>query len=112
MRPIDADALKAESQKRQEGIERYGEEQADCFYSASRELSIEWWCVEDMIDNAPTVSTDDHVYRAGYTQAIKDIIEYMDNSDVLEDYVDPYEIGGFMLCLKNVGDTLIKELSD
>lgn len=55
MRPIDADALKVESQKRQEGIERYGEEQADCFYSAGRELSTEWWCVEDMIDNAPTV---------------------------------------------------------
>lgn len=59
-----------------------------------------------------TVSTDDHVYRAGYTQAIKDIIEYMDNSGVLEVYVDPYEIGGFMQCLKNVGDTLIKEISD
>ena len=55
MRLTDADALKAESQKRQEGIERYGEEQADCFYSASRELSTEWWCVEDMIDNAPTI---------------------------------------------------------
>ncbi len=55
MRLTDADALKAESQKRQEGIERYGEEQADCFYSACRELSTEWWCVEDMIDNAPTI---------------------------------------------------------
>lgn len=59
-----------------------------------------------------TVSTNDHVYRAGYTQAIKDIIEYMDNSHVLEYYVDPYEIGGFIQCLKNVGDTLIKKLCD
>lgn len=55
MRLINADVLKIESQKRQEGIERYGEEQADCFYSSSRELSTEWWCVEDMIDNTPTV---------------------------------------------------------
>lgn len=61
------------------------------------------------INDMPTVDHD-HVYRAGYTQAIKDIIEYMDNSDVLDYYVDPYEIGGFMLCLKNAGDNLIKEL--
>lgn len=60
MRSIDADALKVESQKRQEGIERYGEEQADCFYSAGRELSTEWWCVEDMIDNATTIEPVKH----------------------------------------------------
>ena len=51
----------------------------------------------------------DRLYRAGYMQAIEDIIEYMDKGD-LDDYVDPYEIGGFMLCLKNAGDKLIKEL--
>lgn len=55
MRLIDADALMAECQLAQKQAERHGREYANAFYSASQDISTEWWCVEDMIENAPTV---------------------------------------------------------
>lgn len=50
-----------------------------------------------------------YAYRMGYYKAINDLIERMENGN-LEDYVDPYEIGGFMLCLKNAADELKEEI--
>lgn len=44
-------------------------------------------------------------YKYGYEHALDDIIECMENGDLCE-YVDPYEIGGFMLCLKKSADKL------
>lgn len=49
-------------------------------------------------------------YKYGYEQALDDIIECMENGDLCE-YVDPYEISGFMQCLKNAADKL-KESKD
>ena len=54
-RLIDADALMEECQLAQKQAARHGREYANAFYSGSMDLSTEWWCVEDMIENAPTV---------------------------------------------------------
>lgn len=53
--------------------------------------------------------SSDNGYRTGYFKALNDLIERMDNGN-LEDYVDPYEIGGFMLCLKNAAYELKEEI--
>ena len=55
MRLIDADALIADCQLAQKQADRHGREFANAFYSGGGEISTEWWCVEDMIENAPTV---------------------------------------------------------
>ena len=55
MRLIDADALIADFQLAQKQADRHGREFANAFYSGGGEISTEWWCVEDMIENAPTV---------------------------------------------------------
>ena len=54
-RMIDADALIAECKLAQEQADKHGREYANAFYSGGREISTEWWCVEDMIENAPTI---------------------------------------------------------
>lgn len=54
-RLIDADALIADCQLAQKQADRHGREFANAFYSGGGEISTEWWCVEDMIDNAPTI---------------------------------------------------------
>lgn len=54
-RLIDADALIADCQLAQKQADRHGREFANAFYSGGGEISTEWWCVEDMIENAPTV---------------------------------------------------------
>lgn len=52
MRPIDADALLQEFERRQEQqISNY----CDCFLNDAHELSTEWNCVEDMVENATTI---------------------------------------------------------
>ena len=52
MRLIDADALLKEFESRQEQqISNY----CDCFLNDAHELSTEWYCVEDMVEAAPTV---------------------------------------------------------
>lgn len=55
MRAIDADALIADCQLAQKQADRHGIEYANAFYSGGGEVSTEWWCVEDMIENAPTI---------------------------------------------------------
>lgn len=54
-RYIDADALIADCQLAQKQADRDGREYANAFYSDGGEISTEWWCVEDMIENAPTI---------------------------------------------------------
>ena len=54
-RLIDADALITDCQLAQKQADRHGREFASAFYSDGGEISTEWWCVEDMIENAPTI---------------------------------------------------------
>ena len=58
MRAIDADALIADCQLAQKQADRHGIEYANAFYSGGGEVSTEWWCVEDMIENAPTIEPE------------------------------------------------------
>ena len=55
MRLIDADALIADCQLAQKQADRHGREYANAFFSGGGDISTEWWCVEDMIENAPTI---------------------------------------------------------
>lgn len=57
-RMIDADALMADCQLAQKQADRHGREFANAFYSGGGEISTEWWCVEDMIENAPTIEPE------------------------------------------------------
>lgn len=67
MRLIDADALIADCQLAQKQADRHGREFANAVYSGGGEISTEWWCVEDMIENAPTIEPDrKNGYRDGY----------------------------------------------
>ena len=54
-RLIDADALMHEFEKAQRTMEQHGQEYSCSFMSSSQELSTEWYCVEDMLENAPTI---------------------------------------------------------
>jgi len=54
-RLIDADALMNEFEKAQRTMQQHGQEYSCSFLSSSQELSTEWYCVEDMLENAPTV---------------------------------------------------------
>lgn len=54
-RLIDADALMHEFEKAQRTMEQHGQEYSCSFMSSGQELSTEWYCVEDMLENAPTV---------------------------------------------------------
>lgn len=54
-RLIDADALMHEFEKAQRTMEQHGQEYSCSFMSSGREISTEWYCVEDMVENAPTV---------------------------------------------------------
>lgn len=54
MRLIDADALK-ETFEIAHKEARHDREYANAFFSDGGEVSTEWWCVEDMVDNAPTI---------------------------------------------------------
>lgn len=54
MRLIDADALKETFEIAYKEA-RHDIEYANAFFSDAGEVSTEWWCVEDMVDNAPTI---------------------------------------------------------
>lgn len=54
-RLIDADALMHEFEKAQRTMAQHGREYSCSFMSSSQELSTEWYCVEDMVENAPTI---------------------------------------------------------
>ena len=58
MRAIDADALIVDCQLAQKQADRHGKEFANAFYSGGGEISTEWWCVEDLIENAPTIEPE------------------------------------------------------
>lgn len=60
MRLINADTLIADCQLAQKQADRHGREFANAFYSGGGEVSTEWWCVEDMIENAPTIEPQPH----------------------------------------------------
>ena len=52
---IDRDALMNEFEKAQRTMQQHGREYSCSFLSSSQEISTEWYCVEDMLDNAATV---------------------------------------------------------
>lgn len=54
-RLIDADALMHEFEKAQRTMAQHGREYSCSFMSSSQEISTEWYCVGDMLENAPTV---------------------------------------------------------
>ena len=54
-RLIDADALMLEFDKARRTMQQHGQEYSYSFMSSSREISTEWYCVEDMVENAPTI---------------------------------------------------------
>ena len=54
-RLIDADALMKEFEKAENTMAKHGQEYSCSFLSSSQEISTEWYCVEDMLDNAPTI---------------------------------------------------------
>jgi len=54
MRAIDADALKETFEIAYKEA-RHDREYANAFFSDAGAVSTEWWCVEDMVDNAPTI---------------------------------------------------------
>ena len=54
-RTIDADALMHEFEKAQRTMAQHGQEYSCSFMSSSQEISTEWYCVEDMLENAPTI---------------------------------------------------------
>ena len=54
-RLIDADALMNEFEKAQRTMQQHGREYSCSFMSSSQEISTEWYCVEDMLDNASTI---------------------------------------------------------
>ena len=57
MRLIDADALLSECKLAQKQAS-YDRQYANAFYSASGDISTEWWCVEDIIEDAPTIEPE------------------------------------------------------
>lgn len=54
-RLIDADLLMREFEKAQNTMKQHGQEYSCSFLSTSQEISTEWYCVEDILDDAPTV---------------------------------------------------------
>lgn len=54
-RLIDADELMHEFEKAQQTMAQHGREYSCSFMSSGQEISTEWYCVEDMLENAPTL---------------------------------------------------------
>ena len=54
-RLIDADALMHEFEKAQRTMQQHGQEYSCSFMSSGQEISTEWYCVEEMVENAPTI---------------------------------------------------------
>ena len=52
---IDRDALMNEFEKAQRTMQQHGREYSCSFMSSSQEISTEWYCIEDMLDNAPII---------------------------------------------------------
>ena len=60
-RLIDADALAHEFEEAEKLMDENGLEFSCSFLSASQEIATEWYCVEDMLENAPTVIPKDEM---------------------------------------------------
>lgn len=54
-RLIDADALMKEFEKAENAFEQHGREFAFSFMSSGQEISTEWYAVELMLEDAPTI---------------------------------------------------------
>ena len=52
---IDRDALMHEFEKAERTMEQHGREYSCSFLSSSQEISTEWYCVEDILEDAPTI---------------------------------------------------------
>lgn len=65
MRLINADELMEQFRLAEISMEQNGKEYANCFLSSAQEISTEWWCVEEMVDNAPSIEPcEDAISRA------------------------------------------------
>ncbi len=62
-RLIDADALMGEFERAQRTMQQHGREYSCSFLSSSQELSTEWYCVEDILENAPTIIPAEEVVK-------------------------------------------------
>ena len=58
MRPIDADKLLQRIQHEELQMAIHGREFSTCFNSPGGTPSTEWWYVEDLIDDAPTIEPE------------------------------------------------------
>ena len=58
MRAIDADALLKRVQDEEIQAQAHGREFSTCFMSPGGTPSTEWWYVEDLIENAPTIEPE------------------------------------------------------
>ena len=58
MRAIDADALLKRVQQEEIQAQVHGREFSTCFLSPGGTPSTEWWYVEDLIENAPTIEPE------------------------------------------------------
>ena len=58
MRAIDGDALLKRVQDEEIQAQAHGREFSTCFMSPGGTPSTEWWYVEDLIENAPTIEPE------------------------------------------------------
>ena len=58
MRPIDADELLKRVQQEKIQAQVHGREFSTCFLSPGGTPSTEWWYVEDLIENTPTIEPE------------------------------------------------------
>ena len=58
MRTIDGDALLKRVQQEEIQAQVHGREFSTCFLSQGGTPSTEWWYVEDLIENAPTIESE------------------------------------------------------
>jgi len=61
MREIDGDELLKRVQHEKIQAQVHGREFSTCFLSPGGTPSTEWWYVEDLIENAPTIEPDPEI---------------------------------------------------
>ena len=83
-RLIDADALMKEFEIRQK---RQINEYCDCFLNDAQNLSTEWYCVEDIVEAAPTIEAEPVTHCKDcksfkeYTPEFKESAECVEGAD-------------------------------
>lgn len=55
MRLINADALMARFQREQNAMYEHGREYSCSFLNSAQEISTEWFVVEELLENSPTI---------------------------------------------------------